>query len=100
MHNLKFFINIFKKFFLEEKKNSFVLKENLFSFPRIFTSIVGSSSNLLICFLNISSISSIVNKSIFDEVSLAEEIGEEITDEAEWGGSVKTFEAKIKRRTI
>jgi hypothetical protein len=76
------------------------LKENLFSFPRIFTSIVGSSSNLLICFLNISSISSIVNKSTFDEVSLAKEIGEEITDEAEWGGTVKTFEAKTKRRSI
>ena len=88
-------MNIFENFFLEEKKKKILF----FCFLWIFTSIFDDSSNFWICFLNISFISSIVNRSLFDEGSLSKEVGVEIDDDEQGGGAVKTFEAKIKIRS-
>jgi hypothetical protein len=80
-------MNIFENFFLEKKaKIPFLIIS-------IITSIVDDSSNFSICFLKISLISSIVKKSLFDEISLLDEIGVETIDEEHGGGAVKTLEA-------
>ena len=64
---------------------------------QIFTSIFEEFSNFSICFWKISFISSIVNKSSFDETSLSVGIVVVFDDDEEQGGGVvKTFEAKIK----
>jgi hypothetical protein len=54
-------------------------------------------SSFFICFSNNSLISSIVNKSLFDEGSLSEGVELGIIDDEQGGGTVKVFEAKIKR---
>jgi len=45
-------------------------------------------------------ISSIVNRSLFNEISSSEEIDVEIVDDEQGGGVVNTFETKIKHKNM